>query len=106
LRTTFSKARIIRVSPSNPASFGACKSSPANYVSARVKTEFAPLFKLGRAERLELVEDLWDSIAAEDAALPVSDEKRAELHRRKEHFQQHPNSGRTWAEVKSHARAK
>jgi putative addiction module component (TIGR02574 family) len=71
-----------------------------------VKTEFAPLFKLGRAERLELVEDLWDSIAEEDAALPVSDEKRAELRRRKELFQEHPNSGRTWAEVKNHARAK
>jgi putative addiction module component (TIGR02574 family) len=71
-----------------------------------VKTEFAPLFKLGRAERIGLVEDLWDSIAEEDAALPVSDGKRAELRRRKEHFQQHPNSGRTWAEVKSHARAK
>jgi putative addiction module component (TIGR02574 family) len=85
---------------------GACKSSLVNYVPARVKTEFAPLFKLGRAERLELVADLWDSIAEEDAALPVSDEKRAELRRRKEHFQQHPNSGRTWAEVKNHARAK
>jgi putative addiction module component (TIGR02574 family) len=85
---------------------GTCKSSPLNYVRARVKTEFAPIFKLGRAERLELVEDLWDSIAEEDTALPVSDEKRAELRRRKEHFRQHPNSGRTWAEVKSHARAK
>ncbi len=71
-----------------------------------MKTEFAPLFKLGRAERLELVEDLWDSIAAEDAALPVSEAKHAELRRRKEHFQSHPNSGRTWAEVKDHARAK
>ncbi|HTB84981.1 MAG TPA: addiction module protein [Candidatus Sulfotelmatobacter sp.] len=71
-----------------------------------MKTEFAPLFKLGRAERLELVEDLWDSIAAEDANEPVSDEKILELRRRKEHYRNHPNSGRTWEEVKSRARAK
>jgi putative addiction module component (TIGR02574 family) len=100
------KARIIRVSRFNPASFGACKSDLSIYVPVRMKTEFAPLFKLGRAERLELVEDLWDSIAKEDASQPVSDEKLAELRSRKEHFQKHPNSGRTWAEVKHHAREK
>jgi putative addiction module component (TIGR02574 family) len=71
-----------------------------------VKTEFAPLFKLGRAERLELVEDLCDSIAVEDAAPSVSNAKRAELRRRKQHFRQHPNFGRIWAEVKKQARAK
>ena len=67
--------------------------------------EFEPLFKLARAERLQLVEDLWDSIAQEDAALPVSDEKREELRRRKVRFLAHPNSGRTWEQVKQRARA-
>ncbi len=38
--------------------------------------EFADLFKLGRAERLQLVEDLWDSIVEEEASLLASDEKR------------------------------
>ena len=46
-----------------------------------MKTEFAPLFKLGRAERLELVEDLWDSLADEDANTPMSDGKISELRR-------------------------
>ena len=67
-------------------------------------TEFEPLFKLSRAERLQLVEDLWDSIAQEDAELSVSEEKRAELRRRKERFLQHPSSGRTWEQVKQRAR--
>ena len=31
-----------------------------------MNTEFEPLFKLSRAERLQLVEDLWDSIVQED----------------------------------------
>ena len=70
-----------------------------------MRTEFAPLFKLGRAERLQLVEDLWDSIAAEDAQLPVPEWKRAELRQRKERFSQHPSSGRTWEQVKERARA-
>ncbi len=71
-----------------------------------MNTEFAPLFKLGRAERLQLVEDLWDSIAQEDAQLPVPDWKRDELRRRKERFLQHPTSGRTWEQVKQRARTK
>lgn len=69
-----------------------------------MKKEFAPLFKLNRAERLQLVEDLWDSLAREDAALPVSAAKRAELRRRKQRFAQHPSSGRTWEQVKQRAR--
>jgi putative addiction module component (TIGR02574 family) len=67
-------------------------------------TEFESLFRLSRAERLQLVEDLWDSIAQEDAELSVSEEKRAELRRRKERFLQHPSSGRTWEQVKQRAR--
>ena len=35
---------------------------------------FAQLFQSGRAERVQLVEDLWDSIVQEDEKLPVSTE--------------------------------
>ena len=70
-----------------------------------MNSEFAPLLKLARAERLQLVEDLWDSLAQEDAALPVSDEQRDELRRRKERFSQHPESGLSWEQVKAQARA-
>jgi putative addiction module component (TIGR02574 family) len=70
-----------------------------------MNTEFAPLFQLGRAERIQLVADLWDSIAQEDAPLPVPDWKREELRRRKERFFQHPESGRSWEEVKRRARS-
>ena len=69
-----------------------------------MKAEFEPLFKLSRAERLQLVEDLWDSIAQEDGELSVSEAKRAELRRRKQRFLQHPSSGRTWEQVKERAR--
>lgn len=71
-----------------------------------MRPEFAPIFELGRAERLQLVEDLWDSIAEEDAQLPVSEWKREELRQRKERFSRHASSGRTWEQVKQSARAR
>ena len=69
-----------------------------------MNTEFAPLFQLGRAERLQLVEDLWDSIAEEELALPVPEWKIAELRRRRELFRQGQTEGHTWEEVRQHAR--
>lgn len=71
----------------------------------RMNTEFAPLFKLARAERLQLVEDLWDSIAREDEQVPVTDSQREELRLRKQRFLAHPASGRSWEQVKQRARA-
>jgi putative addiction module component (TIGR02574 family) len=65
---------------------------------------FEPLFQLGRADRLQLVEDLWDSIAQEDAPLPVLDWKGEELRRRKVRLSQHPSSNRSWEQEKRRAR--
>lgn len=69
-----------------------------------MNSEFAPLFQLSRAERLQLVEDLWDSIVREEANLPVSDWKRDELRRRKDRYLKQPESGCAWEEVKAQAR--
>ena len=72
-----------------------------------MRSEFAPLFQLDRAERLQLVEDLWDSIAQEDLSdLPVPDWKRDELRRRKARFLQHPEAGLSWDEVQRNARSR
>ncbi len=38
-------------------------------------------------QRVRLVEELWDSIAAEQGALPLTDEQRAELDRRLDAFE-------------------
>ncbi len=70
-----------------------------------MNTEFASIFKLARAERLQLVEDLWDSIAQEDSQSPVLDWKRDELPRRKEQYLLNPASGHTWEQVKRRARS-
>ena len=44
-------------------------------------------------ERIKLVEDLWDSIAADQQALPLTPEQRAELDRRLDAFEEDKNRG-------------
>lgn len=55
----------------------------------------ADLLHLSVPERLQLVEDLWDSIAAEAAAdpsrLPLDASLRQELRRRSEAYRRNPH---------------
>jgi len=51
-------------------------------------------------ERLQLVEDLWDSIARSNAEIPIPKWQIDELDRRKQNYLRNPDSGRTWDEVK------
>ena len=39
------------------------------------------LSELSVAERIQLAEDLWDSVAADTGELPLTDAQRAELER-------------------------
>lgn len=59
---------------------------------------------LSLAERLQLVEDIWDSIAEEaqnaPEAVPLSEVQRAELRRRREAHQQDPSSAIPWDQVR------
>jgi putative addiction module component (TIGR02574 family) len=66
------------------------------------------LFELSTAERLELVEELWDSIAAEleGEPFPLSDEQRDELERRLRELEEHPERARPWEEVRERLRGR
>lgn len=46
--------------------------------------------KLDAASRLQLAQDLLDSVASEMFSPPVTDEQRAELRRRLAHHRAHP----------------
>jgi putative addiction module component (TIGR02574 family) len=50
-------------------------------------------------ERIKLVEDLWDSIAADRTALPVTPEQRAELEHRLDAYEVDKRRGRTTVDV-------
>lgn len=49
--------------------------------------------------RIRLVEDLWDSITAEQQHLPLTDVQRAELDSRLDAYETDGNRGRSAAEV-------
>ncbi len=56
--------------------------------------------QLSIAERIQLAEDLWDSILERQDELPLTDAQKQELDHRLENYQQEPTSGSTWEEVK------
>lgn len=62
------------------------------------------LFRLPAAERLELVEELWDSIADEDPAIEMTAEQRQDLERRVEEVDADPNGGSSWQEARERIR--
>ena len=62
------------------------------------------LFELSAAERLELVEELWDSIADGDPVLAPSDEQRADLEQRLAEADCDPEGGSAWDEVRERIR--
>jgi putative addiction module component (TIGR02574 family) len=62
------------------------------------------VFDLSPSEKLQLVEDLWDDLAATPEAVPIYDWQKEELARRKANLMQNPASGLAWEEVKRRVR--
>jgi len=60
----------------------------------------AELRALPVAERLKLIEDLWDSIAADPSGLPLPDWHRAEIDRRLDALDKGASVGAPWEEVR------
>jgi putative addiction module component (TIGR02574 family) len=58
------------------------------------------IFDLSPSEKLQLVEDLWDDLAATPSEVPVHEWQKEELARRKANLTSHPASGRTWEDIK------
>jgi putative addiction module component (TIGR02574 family) len=52
-------------------------------------------------ERIQLVEDLWDSVAAETPPLTLSPDEVAELERRLAEMDANPEAGIPWEQVKA-----
>jgi putative addiction module component (TIGR02574 family) len=57
--------------------------------------------QLSFAEKIQLVEDLWDAIAAEAEAQPVSETVKAEMQRRLEAHRAQPESSLSWEDAKA-----
>ena len=64
------------------------------------------VFDLTPPEKLQLVEDLWDDLAATPADVPLYEWQKKELARRKANLMNNPASGLSWAEVKLKVRSR
>jgi putative addiction module component (TIGR02574 family) len=64
------------------------------------------VFDLSPSEKLQLVEDLWDDLAATPEVIPVHDWQKEELDRRKANLLANPASGLNWEEVKRRVRSR
>lgn len=56
--------------------------------------------KLSLSERIQLVEDIWDSIAADSKSILIAETQKQELDRRLENYAKNPHAGSSWEEVK------
>jgi len=63
------------------------------------------VFDLSPSEKLQLVEDLWDDLAATPSDVPLADWQIEELDRRKANLMSNPASGLPWDEVRRRVRA-
>ena len=64
----------------------------------------AELLELDVATRLDLIEELWDSIASDPVAagqLPLTDGERTILDERLRQHHANPESARPWSEVRA-----
>lgn len=58
------------------------------------------LKSLPLSQRIKLVADLWDSIAAELDKEPVPDDVKAEMRRRREEYVRDPSTAVDWDDVR------
>ncbi len=50
-------------------------------------------------ERIQLVEDIWDTISAKANSLELTKEEKKIIDARLEHYHQNPESGSPWEDV-------
>lgn len=67
-------------------------------------SSLSELLKLSEAERIQLAQDLWDSIPPASEALPLTEEQLRELERRLAEHRADPSSAIPWEEVRPRLR--
>ena len=72
-------------------------------MSTLVKSD---VLSLSVAERIQLVEDIWDTIAEVPEELLLSEAQKAEIDRRLDAYHRNPDQGSPWPEVKERIRSR
>lgn len=61
---------------------------------------------LSAADRLVLLQEIWDSLAATPEQIPVTESQKQDLDRRLAELDADPGIGLTWEEIKARVRGK
>jgi putative addiction module component (TIGR02574 family) len=59
---------------------------------------------LSVSDRLQLIEEIWDSLVETPEAVPVTDAQRKELARRRRAHARNPSAAKSWGEVRARLR--
>ena len=73
-------------------------------IGGAMNTKVADIIELSVAERILIVEDIWDSIAAIPEAVALSEDQKKELDHRIEAYRLNPDAGSPWIEVRERIR--
>ncbi|MCX6364344.1 MAG: addiction module protein [Actinobacteria bacterium] len=65
-----------------------------------MRTTDLDISKLSLGERIQLAEDLWDSVAAETGGLPLTEAQTADLDHRLAELARDPDVGDPWEVVR------
>jgi putative addiction module component (TIGR02574 family) len=57
----------------------------------------ADILRLSVSERIQLVQDIWESIGEVPDSVSLTDEQKAELDRRLDAYHMDPNAGSPWS---------
>ena len=59
---------------------------------------------LSVADRLQLLDEIWDSLVETPDAIPVTDAQRKELARRRRAHAHNPSAAKPWAQIRARLR--
>jgi putative addiction module component (TIGR02574 family) len=66
----------------------------------------ANVLSLSIPERIQLVEDIWDTIAEVPGEVRLTDEQKAEIDRRLDAYHRNPDEGSPWGMVRERIRSR
>ena len=58
------------------------------------------ILDLSVSERIQLAQDIWDSVAEVPESLALAEDEKAEIDRRLKAYRKDPNSGSPWSVVR------
>jgi putative addiction module component (TIGR02574 family) len=64
------------------------------------KVPIKQLLALSVAERIQLIDDLWESVAADSEGIPISEAQLKEARRRLEEHRADPSSAIPWEQLR------